>query len=172
MSKANEPEDMLEEAAGLVTRCRRGSLATRLAREDQAATPGFPYISLVLLAADEAGQPFLLLSDLSEHAQNLQRDPDLALLLDETADKEEPLAHARLALMGQARQESDPEKSKALKAAFIAAHPKAKLWAAFADFKPYRIDWIAAHFVAGFGRIAWLDSKELMGLVRSSAHQG
>lgn len=172
MSKARQPENMLEEAAGLVTRCRRGSLSTLLARSDQAAPQGFPYVSLVLLAPDQQGQPFLLLSDLSEHAQNLQRNPDLALLLDETADKEEPLAHARLALMGRACLEGDAGKSQALKEAFVAAHPKAKPWASFADFKPYRIDWIAAHFVAGFGRIAWLDSKDLMGLVVSTAHKG
>ncbi len=172
MTKAVDESAMLEEAAGLIRRCRRGSLATRLARDDQAAPLGFPYVSLVLLAPDSEGKPFLLLSDLSEHAQNLQRDPDLALLLDETAGKEEPLAHARLTLMGKARQESDPSASLALKQAFVEAHPKSKPWASFADFKPYRIDWVSAHFVAGFGRIAWLDSKHLMGIAQSSEHQG
>ncbi len=171
MSKAEQSDDMLEEAAGLVRRCRRGSLASRLARNDQAVAQGFPYVSLVLLAPDPQGRPFLLLSDLSEHAQNLQRNADMALLLDETADKDEPLAHARLALMGQAHQVSDAAASDALKAAFIAAHPKAKPWASFADFKPYRIEWMSAHFVAGFGRITWLDAKDLMGQVCPATHQ-
>ncbi len=164
MSKARQPDGMLQEASDLIVHSRRGSLATRLARSDQAVTAGFPYVSLVLLAPDPEGRPFLLLSDLSEHAQNLQADPELALLLERTEGKSDPLAEPRLTLMGRARQVSEPEPAKRLKQAFIAAHPRSKLWAEFADFKPYALDWIGAHFVAGFGRIAWLDPSDLAAL--------
>ncbi len=166
MSEATQGESMLEQAANLVGGSRRGSLATRLARADQPVALGFPYVSLVLLAPDDTGRPFLLLSDLSEHAQNLQADPDLALLLEETHGKADPLAEPRLTLMGRARQVTEPEASRSLKAGFVTAHPKAKVWAEFADFKPYRIDWLSAHFVAGFGRIAWLRAKDILGLLR------
>ncbi|GAB5469703.1 MAG: hypothetical protein Kilf2KO_27330 [Rhodospirillales bacterium] len=162
MPEAANPQTLLAEAAKLVATTRRGSLATRLARQDQPGVEaGFPYVSLVLLAPDESGRPFLLLSDLSEHAQNLRANPDLALLLDQTADKAEPLAHPRLTLLGRAEAVADAEAARAMKQRFVAAQPSAKVWAGFADFRPYRLDWTAAHFVAGFGRIAWLPPADL-----------
>ncbi len=172
MSGAAQAQELQKRAAEIIATSRQGSLATRLARGDQPVGVGFPYVSLVLLAPDEAGRPFLLLSDLSEHAQNLQANPDLALLLEQSEGKPDPLAEPRLTLLGRARQITDDEEQRRLRAAFVAAHPRAKVWAEFADFKPYRIDWLTAHFVAGFGRIAWLDAAAVMGLLPVPEHQG
>ncbi|MEO1190342.1 MAG: pyridoxamine 5'-phosphate oxidase family protein [Pseudomonadota bacterium] len=162
MPEAAKPGALYAKAADLLATTRRGSLASHLARDDQPdLQPGFPYVSLVLLAPDTDGRPFLLLSDLSEHAQNLQAKPDLALLLEQTADKPEPLAEPRLTLLGDAQVVSDKEEALAMKKRFVEAQPSAEVWAGFGDFRPYRITWRAAHFVAGFGRIAWLSPDRL-----------
>ncbi len=165
MPEAATPESLLPTAVRLIRTTRRGSLATRLAESGQPGLgPGVPYVSLVLLAPDEIGVPFLLLSDLSEHAKNLQADPAMALLLEQTAGKSEPLAEPRLTLLGRAQMVEEAEEVASMKAAFVAGHPAAKVWAGFADFRPYRLTWTAAHFVAGFGRIAWLPLDELHAL--------
>ncbi len=54
----------------------------------------FPFVSLVLPARDPQGRPLLLLSDLSDHARNLKRDPQASLLFDGTAGLAEPLTGA------------------------------------------------------------------------------
>lgn len=162
MTDTATPNGMVEEAARLLAEVERASLATRLAKGAPAGLPdGLPYVSLVLLAREAPARLFLLLSDLSEHAKNLQADPHLALLLDQTADKAEPLAEPRLTLLGRADPVADEGEIGTLKEAFVAAHPKSKVWAGFTDFRPYRLTWTAAHFVAGFGRIAWLLPADL-----------
>jgi len=166
MQESAQSEEMLASARQLVVTTRRGTLATRLARDDRPAVPaGFPYVSLVLLAPDAQGLPFLLLSDLSEHAKNLQADPAMSLLLEQTAGAKDPLAEPRLTLLGDARVVDDPAEAADLKTRYVAALPSAKVWAGFADFRPYRLTWRAAHLVAGFGRIAWLPPQSLRGFV-------
>jgi len=163
MPEAATPESLLPTAAWLLRTTRRGSLSTRLAPQDiPGLESGMPYVSLVLLAPDENGRPFLLLSDLSEHAKNLQADSALALLLEQTAGKKDPLAEPRLTMVGHAEVVEAADAVAALKEAFVVGHPAAKVWAGFADFRPYRLVWTAAHFVAGFGRIAWLPVDDLL----------
>ena len=163
MSEAERKPNLEREAALLIATTRRASLATRLAGSEQAGVQAaFPYVSLVLLAPDAGGLPFLLLSDLSEHAKNLQADPALALLLEQTADKPDPLAEPRLTFLGEASQVSDAEAAEPLREAFVAAHPHSESWARFTDFKPYRLNCRNLHFVAGFGRIAWLSPDRVI----------
>ena len=61
----------------------------------------FPFVSLVLPGRDGTGRPLLLLSDLSDHAKNLKRDPHASLLYDGTAGLAEPLTGARVYQDGQ-----------------------------------------------------------------------
>jgi len=115
---------------------------------------GWPYASLVLVAADHDGTPLLLLSDLAEHAKALAQDPRLSLLIDGTEGHEDPLTGPRLTLLGHAA----PEASQAQRQRYLARHPAAALYAGFADFRFYRVVVERAHLVAGFGRIHWLEA--------------
>lgn len=162
---ADETSDSLAaEARALCLRSTRGSLATHLARDDQpGVAPGFPYVSLVLVAWDQApGRPpaaLFLLSDLADHTRNIKRRGEAALLLDGTAGFAEPLAGPRVTLLGSvaaSAAESD-------RTTFLTAHPGASVYAGFADFRLYRLEPAVAHFVAGFGRIAWLQRSALAG---------
>jgi len=141
-----------------------GRTVRRLARSaDRAAlastlADGRPYISLVLLAWDFDGAPLLLLSDLAEHSRNLARDSRQALLIDGTSGLADPLTGPRASLIGKA----EPIRDHRLLARFLARHPSAETYAGFADFKLYRVALERAHFVAGFGRIAWIEAKHLV----------
>ena len=118
---------------------------------------GHPYVSLVLVAADAAGAPLLLLSDLAQHSRNLAADPRVSLLYDGTGPGDDRLAGARLTVLGTAAPTGDP----AALARYLDRHPSAALYAGFRDFRPYRVAVERGHLVAGFGRIDWIDGEAL-----------
>jgi hypothetical protein len=132
----------------------RGSLGS-LAERDGVT---YPFVSLVLPAQAADGELILLLSDLSDHARNLQRDSRASLLMDGTLELKEPLTGPRLTLLGDVQRSSDQAGDKAL---YLKAHPEAELYAGFGDFKFYRFRILEGLFVAGFGRIFRLKPEEL-----------
>ena len=69
---------------------------------------GWPYGSLVLVAADHDASPILLLSTLAEHTKNLLADSRVSLLFDGTAGLAEPLTGARVTVLGRATKTTDP----------------------------------------------------------------
>jgi len=153
----SETTSLAAEARALALSLDRGVLATRLARDDQPGlAPGHPYASLVLLAWSDGLAPLLLLSDLADHSRNLKADPAASLLLDGTAGLAEPLTGPRLTLLGRV-EPADP----ALLPRFLERHPGSRRYAGFKDFRLYCLLPTAAHFVAGFGRIAWLPAADL-----------
>ena len=119
---------------------------------------GAPYVSLVLIAFDAEGSPLLLLSRLAQHTKNLLADPRVSLLFDGTAGLEDPLTGPRLTVLGSAAVCPDPE---AL-VRYIERHPSAETYAGFSDFRLYKVAVARAHFVAGFGKIRWIDSTTLL----------
>ena len=140
----------------------RGAAARRLVRGcDHAALAtsldGHPYVSLVAVACDSDATPLLLLSDLAQHSRNLAADPRVSLLFVDTAGRADPLAGARLSLVGRAERCEAP----AAGARFAARHPASRDYAGFADFHLYRVVPERGHLVAGFGRIAWVAGEDL-----------
>jgi putative heme iron utilization protein len=140
----------------LLRQADRAALGTAL---PAAAYQAWPYASLVLMAAAKDGSPILFISDLSEHSKNIAADNRVSLLIDGTAGLKDPLTGPRVSLLGRA-QRADRED---LKARFLARHPGAKIYASFADFHVYRVEVTRAHFVAGFGRIHWIEAAEIIG---------
>jgi putative heme iron utilization protein len=136
----------------------RGALASLLARAAPDGGGGQPYASLVLVASDLDGSPVLMLSNLSDHSRNIAADPRVSLLLAPGFSAAEPLAEARLSLVGQAR----PDPTERLRQRFLDRHPGAAVYGGFADFQCYRLSCQEAHLVAGFGRIRWLDGRRLL----------
>jgi putative heme iron utilization protein len=129
------------------------ALATSLA--------GRPYVSLVASACEPDARPLLLLSDLAQHTQNLDADPQVSLLFDGTGDYPDRLAGPRLTLLGRAERVEDPSGASLGAARFAARHPASAGYAGFADFHFYRVAIECGHLVAGFGRIAWIAAEHL-----------
>ncbi|GAB2179623.1 hypothetical protein [Dongia sp. agr-C8] len=136
-----------------------GSLAER--SDAGGGSETFPFVSLVLPGRDGTGQPLLLLSDLSDHAKNLKRDPHASLLYDGTAGLAEPLTGARVTLIGRVVAADTPEN----RALYLAAQPSARGYAGFGDFHLYRFEIQEALLVAGFGRIHRIPGNELVSAV-------
>lgn len=139
------------DARRLIRAADRATLATLDA-------DGWPFASLVLLAVDHDASPLLLISDLAEHSKNLERDPRVSLLIDGTAGLDEPLTGPRVTLLGRAGRSAEPGH----KARFVARHPGAALYAGFKDFAVWRVAVERGHLVAGFGRIHWIEGRDLL----------
>ena len=145
------PYDGLADAKRLLRSVRSGALST--------LTPeGDPFGSLVTVATMPDGAPILLLSGLSSHTHHLQRDPRCSLLLAE-GGRGDPLAHARLTLVGSAAPD-EPRTETAMRR-FLSRNPKSKLYAGFPDFAFWIVSIRSAHLNGGFARAAAFDGAEL-----------
>ncbi|NBC32320.1 MAG: DUF2470 domain-containing protein [Alphaproteobacteria bacterium] len=140
------------EARGIMRRLDRAVLATAHGPQ------GWPFGSLVLLALDHDATPLLLISALAEHSKAIAADPRVSLLVDGTAGLANPLAGPRVTVLGRAEPHDDPS----ARARYLARHPDAALYAGFTDFCLHRIAIERAHFVAGFGRISWIEPADLL----------
>lgn len=130
----------LTQGRHLLRTIRSGALATL----DPA---GIPLATLVSVATDADGVPLILVSKLSSHTRNLDADPRFSLLL-ATTGKGDPLAHPRLSLTGSAVRITHDR----VRRRFLARHPKAALYADFADFGFFRLEPTAMHLNGGFAR--------------------
>ncbi len=148
--------DARSTAKKLLRSVRAGALAT-IDRNT-----GHPFGSLVNVATDSDGSPLLLISRLSSHTANLEADSRASLLL-ATAGKGDPLAHPRLTVLGRfAKIAHDATDEAHLRRRFLARHPKAELYAGFADFALWRMSVESAHLNAGFARAADLTAADVM----------
>jgi putative heme iron utilization protein len=150
MRETEPDDDPARIGRRLLRRQQRGTLATSMR--------GAPYASLVLIAADLDASPLLLLSDLAQHSRNIASDPRISLLIDGTAGYRDPLTGPRLTVIGQAKAVVDPRRL----ARFTAHHPTSSVYSGFTDFRLYRIAVERGHLVAGFGRIHWIESRDLL----------
>jgi putative heme iron utilization protein len=147
--------DALALAKTLLRSVSAGALATLDAQ-------GAPFSSLTSVATDVDGRPLLLLSRLAAHTGHLEADARASLMLARLG-RGDPLAHPRLTLTGRvSRLERDSVEHERVRRRFLAAHPKAALYAGFADFSFWRLDPSQAHLNGGFARAAQLAGAELL----------
>lgn len=150
-----------DRARRVMRRIDRAALATIQRPTNQGpgdAGTGWPYPSLVLVALDHDATPLLLISALADHTRNIAADPRVGLLFDATAGLDEPLTGARVSVLGRAERSDD----RRHRDRFLARHPGAALYAGFGDFSIYRVVVDRAHLVAGFGKIHWIASSDLL----------
>jgi putative heme iron utilization protein len=152
MDEPRQPDPGFD-AAGLAKHLlrtiRSGALATL-------GPDGVPFATLVTVATDPDGSPLLLTSRLSGHTANMEREPRVSILLAQTG-KGDPLAHPRLTVTGRAERTGEPR----VRARFLARHPKAELYADFADFSFWRVEIAGGHLNGGFARAASLSAADL-----------
>lgn len=124
---------------------------------------GAPTVSRIAIATDGDGRPVSLVSDLSAHTAALRSNPRCALLLGEPGAKGDPLTHPRITLDCTARfPERDSAEAAALRARYLAARPKARLYAGFADFSFVLFEPASARLNGGFGKAFRLDRADLV----------
>ena len=143
-------------AKTLLRTARFGALATL------DAEAGTPVASLAAVATGPDGTPLILVSQLSGHTGNLERDPRSSLLLAQ-GGRGDPLAHPRITLVTRARPiaRDTPEGARA-RARFLAHNPKSALYADFPDFGFWALDIERASLNGGFGRAYELTRDDVL----------
>jgi heme iron utilization protein len=142
---------------------------TRLIRAERIAhlatlRSGAPMASMTLyLPAADFSAFHVHVSRLAWHTQDMQQDARVALSIAETDDRrEDPFTLMRVTIRGEAAQiANDGPGFAALKSAWLARFPAQAINFELADFSFWRIVPRDARFVAGFGHIHNISTKDL-----------
>jgi putative heme iron utilization protein len=149
-------DEARQTARHLMRTARSGALATN---DPQG---GFPFASLVAVATDLDGSPLILTSQLSVHTKLLEADRRCSLLLS-SQGKGDPLAHARVTLLAEARRlERGSADGERVRRRYLAHQPKASLYVDFPDFSFWRLDVTSASLNGGFGRAYRMAKADLL----------
>lgn len=142
-----------ERARTLVHLGRVGTLSTQLRKQ-----PGFPFGSVAPYGVDAAGGPTLLISTMAVHTQNLLADPRASVLVTQPGWSEDPLAGARVTLVGTVELVPAVERA-AVREDYLGRHPSARYWVDFGDFAFHRLAVADLYYVAGFGAMGWVEAE-------------
>jgi len=136
-----------------------GTLSTHSSHQQ-----GFPFGSMMPYALDQEEKPIFLISRLAMHTRNIIKNPKASLFVTGQADENNQLSTARVTCMGELLAVDNDE----TRACYLKAHPDAQQWVDFADFSFYRMEISAIYFVAGFGKMGWVDLAEYRSLPEDS----
>lgn len=115
--------------------------------------PGYPYATVVPIVLDENHRPLLLVSRLAEHTKNLLADPRVSLSLVEPGTAKVQTA-VRITLLGDAEQFQPDD---LLKTRYLRYLPDAAQYLEL-DFMFFRINPRRIRFIAGIGKMGWLEA--------------
>ncbi len=140
-----------DDARRLLRAARTASLGT-LNRDGNG-----PYVSVVNVATDHAGWPFVFISKLAWHTQNILMDQRASILVSDLPATGDALTGPRVTLMGI----FEPIEPEILRRRYLARHPDAAGYIDFSDFSFWRLRPERVHAVAGFGRIETFQVAEI-----------
>lgn len=142
-----------ERVRTLVHTAGRATLST-VARDPA----GFPFGSLVTVLVDDAGAPWVLISEMAEHTANVSADHRASILITEEAPTgADPLALARVTLIGNLVRQTPTDE---VRTRFLAANPGARHYVDFPDFSWWALQVSALRYVGGFGRMSWVSAAD------------
>ena len=142
-----------ERARTLLASVVTGTLCTLSAEPE-----GHPYGSFVTFAVS-GPHPTFFISELAEHTRNLRRDARASLLVAESGGPD-PLAGARVTLVGRTRELPQGSDRDRAKQAYLGAHPNAAHYIDFSDFSFWQLDVESLRYIGGYGRMSWVDGED------------
>ncbi|MCT8329985.1 HugZ family protein [Albidovulum sediminis] len=156
-SPIRETDDQAREIAASLMRAARFAALAVIHPE----TAG-PHVTRVGFGMSPDGRPVTLISDLALHTRALRNRPQASLLVGEPGPRGDPLTHPRLTLAVQARFLPRADASHAaVRDRWLTDHPKAGLYADFADFSFVVFDVTGGDLNAGFGKAFHLLPEDL-----------
>jgi heme iron utilization protein len=163
MTEPQEPVALLQTVDDTVRRrvrsmVRSGRFAALASLEPET---GAPMVSRIGLVTDVAGAPVFLTSTLTAHTAAIQADPRCSILIGEPG-KGDPLAHARVSIVGRAEQVVPGPDRDQVRFRYLSRHPKAELYADFGDFSFWRVRVERASFNGGFGKAYQMSAADLI----------
>ncbi|WP_419838379.1 HugZ family protein [Candidatus Poriferisodalis sp.] len=134
--------------------------AAKIASLSTLTAEGYPYGSVVSYAADDAGNPVVLISEMAEHTVNARGDDRASMLIVDGAGAGDPLGKARLTLVGRLEVLDDPGE---LRDRYLKTHPYSAYYADFTDFSFWRLEVEQCRYVGGFGHMSWVSADAYRG---------
>lgn len=144
--------NLTKEARDFLRGCNRGVLSTHSAKYE-----GYPFGSVTPFVLDHDANPVILISTLAEHTKNILQNPKVSLIV--LSDEDDMLANARLTMIGTATR-IDKENPH-LKARYLRYLPQASSYFDMHDFYFYQVNIEHARYIAGFGKMSWIDGGSL-----------
>jgi len=136
------------EARRLLRAHRYGALSTLSKKLD-----GYPFGSITPYVVDQDGSLLILISGLAEHSKNIQHDPRVSLITHNQHDPQIQM-QGRVTVLGDARPIIEAQQAGKR---YLRHFPEAAAYLALADFSFWRIHPVAIRYIAGVGRIHWLN---------------
>ena len=139
----------LEESLQLLQKTHEASLGTL---ED-----GKPFVSATGFIYESSGQSkygalYILASDLARHSRNIQKNPNVSLLILEPNPNAPIHERKRVTVQGKTERVEDKGRFPELKAIYLKYFPKSEIFFTLPDFRFYRIEILELHWIGGFGK--------------------
>ena len=145
-------QELINEVRTLLKNNSNGVLSTH-----SLSVKGFPFGSLTPFAIDESGCPIILISALAEHTKNINADSNVCLTIIENNSGGNLQAQARLSVLAHAKKIESPGSD--VREAYFARFPESKNYFGTHDFAFYRLEPVRLRYIAGFGKIHWIEKE-------------
>ncbi|MBT6843654.1 MAG: HugZ family protein [Candidatus Melainabacteria bacterium] len=139
----------MNEARSLLRQEAHGVLATI-----SLDLPGYPFGSLTPYSLDQQGNPIILVSDIAQHTKNIQADSRVSLTVVENGDQNS----GRLTFVADATRVEDDLVAES----YFKHYPSARHYGEAHSFGFYRLELKRARYIAGFGKIFWVEPDEFL----------
>lgn len=120
---------------------------------------GYPFGSVTPYLIDKDGLPVIFISSLAQHTKNIEANNKVSLTVFDLKAKDVQES-ARLTWIGEAALVK--ENLEETKKRYARYFPNSKTHLELSDFKFYQINLTRARFIGGFGKIAWVEPKDIL----------
>lgn len=140
------------EAQQFLFSTHNGILSTHSAKFE-----GYPFGSVAPFVLNHQGMPTILISSIAEHTKNIIQNCKVSLVV--FANEADLQANARLTLLATAEQTD--KNNDLMRARYLRYLPQAAQYFDMHDFTFYTLHISHARYIAGFGKMGWVDGAEM-----------
>ena len=121
-----------------------------------------PYNSIMPFALDKKNRPFVFISELAVHTQNIEKNPNISLMVFEPDKNGNVFNGARAIFDGKFKKTTDKNEIAELKKIYLKKHPDAEIFIEFEDFSFYVLEIDSIYYIGGFGDIGHINVQKYM----------
>jgi len=143
------------EARALLHKNYQGILSTNSVEMD-----GYPFGSVVPYCLDRSGNLIILISQIAQHTKNILANPKVSLITIEQGVDDVQIG-GRLTWIADVVSLRD-EESEAAADRYYRYFPQSRDFHKVHDFDFYRLELVRARYIAGFGKIHWIDPENIL----------
>lgn len=122
---------------------------------------GYPFGSVTPFISDSEGHLYFYISDIAQHAANMQADSRMSLTVYTQKDDGDQNENARLTVVGDCEPMTGQDHDEML-SRYVLRYPDAKAYEQAHDFKMWKVTIKRVRYIGGFGKIFWLEKDEWM----------